>query len=107
VLLLLQARTLVAARHRLATMIPAICGAMVLVAVVGLRAADRDLVALLAGVVLATGLILAAGRSLPGHKLLPHWGRAGDILQSLTAAGLIPATLWLTGLFHIARTVRG
>ncbi|HMH93596.1 MAG TPA: type VII secretion integral membrane protein EccD [Streptosporangiaceae bacterium] len=107
VLLLLQARSLVSARHRLATMIPAICGATVLVTVAGLRADDRHWLALLAGIVLTSWLILIAVRSLPGHKLLPHWGRAGDILQSLAAVGLIPAALWLTGLFHMARTVRG
>jgi type VII secretion integral membrane protein EccD len=106
-LLLLQARVLVAARHRLATMLPAICGAAVLLAVTGVRAAGGGWLVLLTCLVLATALLLAAVRSLPGHKLLPHWGRAGDILQSLAAFALIPAALWLTNIFHIARTVRG
>jgi type VII secretion integral membrane protein EccD len=107
VLMLLQSRVLVAARHRLATMIPAISGATVLITAAGLRAGARDWAALLVLIAVSAGLLLIASRSLPGHKLLPHWGRLGDMLHSLAAAGLIPATLWLTGLFHIARTVRG
>jgi len=106
-LMLLQSRVLVAARHRLATIVPAIGGAALLAAVAGLRAPDRGWLLLMASLLLATGLILAAGRSLPGRKMLPHWGRAGDILQTVAAVALIPAALWLTDLLHVARTVRG
>jgi len=107
VLMLLHARTLVAARHRLAAVVPAVCGAAVLVTAAGLRADARVWAALLAGLMAAAGLLFAGERSLPGHKLLPHWGRAGDLLQTLTAAALIPATLWLLNLYHFARAVRG
>jgi ESX secretion system protein EccD len=53
------------------------------------------------------GLLLVGERSLPGHKLLPHWGRVGDLLQTLTAVALIPGVLWLLNLYGFARTVRG
>ncbi len=106
-LMLLHARTLVAARHRLAAVVPAVCGAAVLVTAAGLRADTRVWSAVLAGLVVAVGLLFAGERSLPGHKLLPHWGRAGDLLQTLTAVALIPAALWLLNLYQFARTVRG
>jgi type VII secretion integral membrane protein EccD len=107
VLMLLHSRVLVAARHRLAAVIPASVGAAVLVCAAGLRADAHDWLALLAGLVAVAGLLLAGERSLPGHKLLPHWGRAGDLLQTLTAVALIPAVLWLIDLYGFARAVRG
>jgi type VII secretion integral membrane protein EccD len=106
-LLLLHSRVVVAARHRLAAIIPAVCGGAVLLTAAGLRADIQLWSALLAGLVVAAGLLFAAERSLPGHKLLPHWGRAGDLLQTLTAVALIPLALWLLNLYHFARTVRG
>jgi|HubBroStandDraft_1064217.scaffolds.fasta_scaffold00821_8 type VII secretion integral membrane protein EccD len=107
VLTLLHARVLVAARHRLAAVIPAVVGAAVLVTAAGLRADARTWPAVLAWLVLAAGLLLAGERSLPGHKLLPHWGRAGDLLQTFTAVALIPLVLWLLNLYEFARTARG
>jgi type VII secretion integral membrane protein EccD len=107
VLLLLHARVLVAARHRLAAVVPAVTGATVLAAAAGLRA-DGQLWPLVAAALAVTaGLVLVAERSLPGHRMLPHWGRAGDLLHTLTAAGLIPAVAWLLNLYEYARTVRG
>jgi hypothetical protein len=87
--------------------VPASVGAAVLVGAAGLRADAHDWLALLAGLVVVAGLLLAGERSLPEHRLLPHWGRAGDLLQTLTAVGLIPAVLWLINLYGFARTVRG
>jgi type VII secretion integral membrane protein EccD len=107
VLMLLHSRVLVAARHRLAAVVPASAGAAVLVCATALRADAHVWLALLAGLVVVAGLLLVGERSLPGHKLLPHWGRAGDLLQTLTAVALIPAVLWLLNLYGFARTVRG
>jgi hypothetical protein len=106
-LMLLHSRALVAARHRLAAVVPAVAGAAVLVTAAGLHADAHAWPVVLTGLVAAAGLLLVGERSLPGHKLLPHWGRAGDLLHTLTAAGLIPAVLWLLNLYHFARTARG
>ncbi len=106
-LMLLHARVLVAARHRLAIVIPAVCGAAAVVTVAGLRADARAWPAVLAGLVVAAALLFAAERSLPGYKLLPHWGRAGDLLHTAAAVALIPAVLWLLNLYGFARTGHG
>jgi type VII secretion integral membrane protein EccD len=106
-LMLLHSRALVAARHRLAAVVPAVAGAAVLVTAAGLHADAHAWPTVLTGLVATAGLLLVGERSLPGHKLLPHWGRAGDLLHTLTAAGLIPAVLWLLNLYHFARTARG
>ena len=70
-LLLLHSRVLVAARHRLAAIVPAVIGVAVLLAASGLRADARHWMAILAIVVVAAALLFAAERSLPGRKLLP------------------------------------
>jgi ESX secretion system protein EccD len=107
VLLLLHSRTLVAARHRLAAVIPAIAGLAVLLAASGLRAGGRNWLVVLVVVIASMALLFAAERSLPGHKLLPHWGRAGDWLQTLTAAGLFPLTLWVLNVYQFVRSAHG
>jgi type VII secretion integral membrane protein EccD len=106
-LMLLHARVLVSARHRLAVVIPAAAGAAMLVTVAGLRADASAWPAVMAAVVIAAGLLLAAERSLPGYRPLPHWGRAGDLLHTATAVALIPAVLWLVGLYTFAFTGHG
>jgi len=107
VLLLLHARALVAARHRLAVVIPAAAGAAILVTMAGLRADSRSWLPILAVLMAAALLLLVAERSLPGHKLLPHWGRVGDLLQTLAAAALLPLTLWVLNLYAFVRSARG
>lgn len=106
VLLLLHSRALVAARHRLAAVIPAAAGVAVLLAAAGLRVDTRLWPAFLAVVLVAAAALFAAERSLPGHKLLPHWGRAGDVLQTLAAAALLPLTLWLLNVYQFVRSGR-
>jgi type VII secretion integral membrane protein EccD len=105
VVLLLQSRVLVAARHRLSAVVPAVTGALLLAIPAGLRAGPHYWPSVVAGLVILAGLLLAAERILPGHRLLPHWGRAGDLLHTLAAAVLIPAVVWQTGLYEYLRTV--
>jgi hypothetical protein len=52
-------------------------------------------------------LLLVAERSLPGRRLLPHWGRYGDWVQTLAAAALFPLTLWVLNVYHLVRSARG
>jgi type VII secretion integral membrane protein EccD len=106
-LLLLHARALVSARHRLAVLIPAAAGAAALVTVAGLRADASAWPVVMAAVVVAAGLLLVGERSLPGYRPLPHWGRAGDLLHTATAVALIPLVLWLLGLYAFAKTGHG
>jgi type VII secretion integral membrane protein EccD len=106
VLLLLHARLMVAARHRLAAVVPAVAGAVILITAAGLRATPHTRLLLLGGVMVAAGVLWAAERTLPGRKLTPIWGRLGDVLESLSAVALLPATLWLLNFYQFARAVR-
>jgi type VII secretion integral membrane protein EccD len=107
VLLLLHSRVLVAARHRLAALLPAAVGLAVLLAASGLRSDARHWPVVLGIVVVAAGMLLVAERSLPGHRMLPHWGRAGDTLQILAAAALFPLTLWVLNVYQFVRSAHG
>ena len=107
VLLLLHSRALVAARHRLAAVIPAAGGTAVLLAAGGLRADAHLWPAVLVVVVAAAAALFAAERALPGHKFVPYWGRAGDVLHTLAAAALLPLTLWLLNVYSYVRSAHG
>jgi type VII secretion integral membrane protein EccD len=107
VLLLLHSRGLVAARHKLAAIIPAASGAAVLLAAAGLRVDARTWPAFLVVVVVAAAALFTAERSLPGHKLLPYWGRIGDLLHTLSAAALLPLTLWLLNVYQYVKSAHG
>jgi type VII secretion integral membrane protein EccD len=107
VLLLLHSRGLVAARHRLAAVIPAAGGAAVLLAAAGLRVDARLWPAVLVVVVVVAAALFTAERSLPGHKLLPYWGRIGDVLHTLSAAALLPLTLWLLNVYQFVKSAHG
>jgi type VII secretion integral membrane protein EccD len=106
VLLLLHARLMVAARQKLAAVVPAVTGAAILITVAGLRASPHTRMLLVSGATVAAGLLWAGQRTLPGRKLVPIWGRIGDLLESLAALALLPATLWLLNLFALVRAVR-
>ena len=96
-----------AARHRLAAIIPAAVGVAVLLTARGLTADAGRWPAVLAVVIVAAVTLFAAERALPGHKLLPHWGRVGDLLQTLAAAALLPLTLWLLNVYSFVRSAHG
>ncbi|MFF8593832.1 type VII secretion integral membrane protein EccD [Streptomyces sp. NPDC015220] len=106
-LLFLHGRSLGTAWQRLALAVPALLGP--LLAAVWL-AAHRDggarpavAAALLLG---AVGLAVASW-TVPGRRVLPHWGRAGDLLQSVTAFALLPAVLWSLGVYQVLRSANG
>jgi hypothetical protein len=103
VLMLLHARELISARQRYATL--AIMG-------VGLATLGLPVVPTLnpswqmvvfAG--LAWGAVLAGviARWLPGRKLLPRWGLAGDIAHWIVAASILPLAIAATGLYGRVR----
>ena len=102
--MLLHARVLASARQRVAVILPAAGGLGVLAVATGLSPQLGSAWAgLFVGLLIAGGALLAAALTLPGRKLVPHWGWAGDIFQTLTVLALIPLVLWLLNVFHYAR----
>ncbi|MEU3186698.1 type VII secretion integral membrane protein EccD [Streptomyces sp. NPDC006923] len=106
-LLVLHARNLGTSWQRLALTTPAALGLLTLVIA---YATDRGQGARLpaAGVLLLVAALLAVmGWTVPGRRMLPHWGRAGDVLQSVTAVALFPTVLWTLGVYQALRAVNG
>jgi type VII secretion integral membrane protein EccD len=107
-LLLMRSRHLDGAVQRWSLLVPA--GIAVLVAVLTM-AGQQEFVLRLARVwfpVLGAGLLLLllAGR-LPGRRLRPYWGRAVDILESLTAVAVLPVLLAVLDVYGYIRGLSG
>ncbi|NJC72030.1 type VII secretion integral membrane protein EccD [Planosporangium thailandense] len=107
-LLLLRARSFVGARQRLALIAPGALG-LATVAVVTLLdlPAPLRLATGLPAMVVAGGLLVAGARHLPGRRLLPYWGRAGDICEWLLAIAVVPLALAPIGVYSLARALGG
>ncbi|MGW0876560.1 type VII secretion integral membrane protein EccD [Streptomyces sp. NPDC002740] len=106
-LLVLHARNLGTAWHRLALTVPGVLGVPLLVweSAGGHGPSGRLLAAAL---LLIFGAVLAViSWTVPGRRLLPHWGRAGDLLQSAAAMVLLPSVLWALGVYQYLRALNG
>ncbi|MEV1066441.1 type VII secretion integral membrane protein EccD [Streptomyces sp. NPDC050263] len=106
-LLLLHARGLGNVWQRLSMALPGTLGLAVLT--LSLAAAARpEQRPLVAGAVLAVAAALAvASWFLPGRRLVPHWGRAAELLHSALAMSLLPLLLWVLGVFGSLRGFNG
>jgi type VII secretion integral membrane protein EccD len=104
-MVLLHSRELVGVWQRLVTAASGVLGLLALVAdqCAGRSAGFRLLVVLL--LVLVALLACVAARVLPGRRLLPHWGYAGDIAHWLAAAAVIPLALSVAGVYGRVRGV--
>src|SRR5258705_7194258 len=89
----LNARPMTSAWHRLALVAPAVAG---LVAATLHAAATQPPLRLLvpvAVVPLAAVVLIAVARVMPGRRMLPYWGRIGDLLQIVAAVAMLPVVL--------------
>ncbi|MGX7828855.1 type VII secretion integral membrane protein EccD [Actinokineospora sp. 24-640] len=106
VALLLQARELPGTRHRLAALLPALLALSALVAVWAGHG-DAVRISALACLVAAACAALAAARVLPGRRLVPRWGRLGDIAHWFCALAVVPLVLSVTGAYGAAAALFG
>ncbi|MER5352512.1 type VII secretion integral membrane protein EccD [Kitasatospora sp. NPDC002551] len=103
-LLLLHARDIGGIRQRLAVLLPGVLGLTLLAVRFGLDGGPVARLVLFAVLLLlATGLAVVAW-TIPGRRLLPYWGRAGDMAHTLAAIALLPLALQVLGFY---RTMRG
>ncbi|MFE6826207.1 type VII secretion integral membrane protein EccD [Streptomyces sp. NPDC057690] len=106
-LLTLHSRGIGNAVQRVSVLLPGLWGGAVLVVSLALRSGTADrllLVVLLSG--LAAGLAVLCW-ALPGRRLVPHWGRAAELLHSASAIALLPLVLWVLGVYGRMRGVFG
>ncbi|MDU0293850.1 type VII secretion integral membrane protein EccD [Saccharothrix longispora] len=102
-LLLLHSRELPGSRHRLSALVPALVGPAVLVCAWVPRLGPAGWVALLCGLVLLAAAAVAGARVLPGRRLVPRWGRWGDLAHWACALAVVPLVLSLAGAYGAIR----
>lgn len=102
-LMALHARSLGTSWHRLAIALPAGLGMVLLVVETARRHGTDGQLVTAAGLLAAAALCATVSWTVPGRRLLPYWGRAGDLLQSVCALALLPTALWVLGVYHRLR----
>ncbi|WP_327000710.1 type VII secretion integral membrane protein EccD [Dactylosporangium sp. NBC_01737] len=105
---ILGARPMTNAWHRLTAIVPAAVGlvAVTVALAVGTDPAVR-LVVCAAGVPVAGAILYGIAVVLPGRRLTPYWGRAGDVLQWLATCAAFPVLFAVLDLYQFARGLRG
>jgi hypothetical protein len=102
-LLALHARDLLGVLARLGVLLPGVIGFGAILAgrTLDAPATDRPIaLVVLLGVV---AVLVALSRVLPGHRMMPHWGRIGDLTQSAAAMAIIPLVPAVIGLYAKVR----
>jgi type VII secretion integral membrane protein EccD len=104
---LLALRPMTSAWHRLAQGVPAVVGlcAALIGALTALPPGARPYAAVL--VLLASGLLVGAARVLPGRRLMPYWGRVGDLAQTAATVAVVPVLLQVFGVYARVRAIGG
>ncbi|MEU2227600.1 type VII secretion integral membrane protein EccD [Streptomyces sp. NPDC018347] len=106
-LLFLHGRSLGTAWQRLALTVPALLGPLLAAASLAAHGGGGVRLAVAGALLLCTAGLAVASWIIPGRRMLPHWGRAGDLLQSATAFALLPAVLWSLGVYQLLRSANG
>jgi hypothetical protein len=92
----------------MAMIVPAVLGLLVLAFHCAQALSFQQRLAFEVGALLAfAACLLAASRALPGRRVLPYWGRAADLAETLTALGLIPLVFQVLGLYAYVRGLTG
>lgn len=104
---LLQTRGMSSARQRLSHLAPPVAAAVALV--LYLTRGPEGTPLLVAVMVLAAtaGALAVLSWSVPGKRLLPHWGRAAELLQAVLGVAIVPLVLGLFGVYGLLRAVGG
>lgn len=104
VLLLLHARELRGTWHRLSALVPA---AVALISLLVRWTAGLEQLwqlCVLFGLLGLAGAAVAGSHVLPGRRLVPRWGRWGDILQWICALAVLSLVLSVTGFYGLVTT---
>jgi len=106
-LLLLHARGMVNVWNRLSLVLAGAWGTGILLMAwsQSLQAGERLLLVL--ALVVVAGVLAIISWKIPGRRIVPHWGRAAEILHTMLAITLLPLTLWTLGVFGNLRAING
>jgi type VII secretion integral membrane protein EccD len=105
--MLLRSRIPVVITHRLALIAPATLAAIVVMFAFTDRVSSGTRLSVLAAVPVSVWLLLLAANTIPGRRLLPHWGRAADIGETMATISLAPLVLAVLNIYHFTRGIGG
>lgn len=103
-LLLLQAREMRGTWHRLAGLVPATAAMLVVLVRWTVDLPMLGQVGVLIGLIALAGIAVAGAQVLPGRRLVPRWGRWGDILQWICALAVLSLVFAVTGFYGVVAT---
>ncbi|WP_147376300.1 type VII secretion integral membrane protein EccD [Micromonospora radicis] len=104
---LLSLRPMTSAWHRLAQGAPAALGLCAATIGALIAAPPEPRPYAVVGVLLLAGLLAVAARLLPDRRLMPYWGRIGDVTQTVATVATIPVLLAVFGLYEYALGLGG
>ncbi|CAM5293699.1 type VII secretion integral membrane protein EccD [Streptomyces canarius] len=107
ILLALHGRSLGTSWQRIALSLPAGIGTVLLVFELAVQHGERGELLGTATLLLGAALTAVVSWTVPGRRLLPYWGRAGDLLQSGAALALLPLALWVLDIYQRLRSMFG
>lgn len=87
--------------------VPGVGGLILLVVVAAPAASPGNRLVTAAGMLAATAAVAIASWTVPGRRLVPYWGRAGELLQSALAISMLPLALWVLGVYSTLRSING
>ncbi|MDP9949057.1 MULTISPECIES: type VII secretion integral membrane protein EccD [Streptomyces] len=106
-LLVLHARGLGNIWQRMSLVVPGVLGLLLLVLVAAPAASPGNRLVTAAGMLAAAAAVAIAAWTVPGRRLVPYWGRAGEILHSALAIAVLPLALWVLGVYGALRAING
>ncbi|MGA5444906.1 type VII secretion integral membrane protein EccD [Streptomyces griseoincarnatus] len=104
-LLLLHGRGMGSSWQRLALLVPGALGVAALMVCAGLAVSAGTLPALVVVLFAMAAACAIASWTVPGRRLVPYWGRIGELLHSAAAVSLLPLALWNLGVFGWLRSL--
>ncbi|MFE8912081.1 type VII secretion integral membrane protein EccD [Streptomyces globisporus] len=106
-LLVLHARGLGNIWQRMSLVAPGVFGLILLVLVAAPAASPGNRLVTAAGLLAAAAAVAITAWTVPGRRLVPYWGRAGEVLHSALAIAVLPLALWVLGVYGALRAING
>jgi type VII secretion integral membrane protein EccD len=103
----LQARSMTSGWHRLAMLGPAAAGVAGVLVHAAAAHSQLRLLGPLAFVPLAATVLIVVARGMPGRRMMPYWGRIGDLTQTAAAVAMLPVLLAVLDVYTYARALGG
>ncbi|WP_037913936.1 type VII secretion integral membrane protein EccD [Actinacidiphila yeochonensis] len=106
-LLLLHARNVGSLWQRLSLVVPGGYGPLLAAVLAAVHGGMPERLLLVAVLAVAAAAAAIAAWTVPGRRLVPYWGRIGDLLQTTCAVMLVPLVVLIAGAYHHLRGLKG